>query len=199
MITSRTSLLLIASLALNAALVGIVGGRFVSKGPPIEQRYVERYRPTSETVLSAWAQLPDSDRQRLRQELRDAWNGAESERELLHLAGREVADAARAEPFDEARLRNALFIFQRREALLQQRAEDILISHMSGMPPEARAIAAGGLLTPFNSRVRGSNPRPDDQAEGAATSVPADGGGRPFQGSRIEQAESDPARPVQQR
>lgn len=176
---NRTLILLVGSLALNAALVGLVGGRMVNnQRAPIEEKYVERYTPASETVLQAWAQLPDAKRESLRQELRDAWNAAEAERELLSEAGRAVAEAARTEPFDEARLRNTLFVFQRRELQLQQRAEDILISHMSDMPPEARRIAAQGLLTPFSARVQRRN-APEGEKRAEYTTTPSDAGGAP--------------------
>ena len=64
-----------------------------------------------------------------------------------------VYSAALAEPFDEARLRDAVGIFQLRESRMQRSAEDILISHLRQMPPAARATAAVGLLTPFHGQV----------------------------------------------
>lgn len=154
---SPVSYVLIVSLVMNAVLVGVVVGRTFSPAPPQEptvQMQLERYGPTSDVVNAAWAQLPEADRAQLRKQLRDSWEAMSGERARLREAGQRVYDAALAEPFDEAKLRDAVAIFQLREKKLQDLAEDILISHIGGMPPEARATAAVGLLTPFNARVQ---------------------------------------------
>lgn len=153
---SKTSLFLIGSLAVNAALLGVVAGRMLSPGAtePSVQMQLERYGPASDVVAAAWDQLPEADRKVLRAQLRERWVVLEGERNRLREAGKAVHDAALAEPFDEARLRDAVTIFQQREYRMQQSAEDILISHLGKMPAEARATAAVGLLTPFNARVQ---------------------------------------------
>jgi len=164
---SRPSVFLIASLVVNAALLGIVGGRLLSPAAPHEpdvQLQLERYGPTSDVVDAAWAKLPEEDREILRQQLRDSWVKMADERKRLSEAGRHVYEAALADPYDETRLRDAVAIFQMREKRLQEQAEDILISHLRHMPPEARATAAAGLLTPFNARMQ----RADDHARVAA-------------------------------
>ena len=166
---SKLSLFLIGSLAANAALLGVVGGRFVSSSSPKEpsvQMQLERYGPTSDVVAAAWEQLPDSDRKELRKQLRERWVSLEGERNKLREAGQAVFDAAKAEPFNEGKLRDAVTIFQQREYRMQQSAEDILIGHLSRMPPEARATAAVGLLTPFNARMQ-RNDRGPPKGEGA--------------------------------
>jgi uncharacterized membrane protein len=155
---SKTSLFLIGSLAVNAALLGVVGGRVLSPKPQeptkAQQMDVARYRPASDVVQAAWAQLPDADRTELRKQLKAQWDAMEPERKLLAEAGKAVHDTALVEPFNESKLRDAVTIFQTREQRLQQSAEDVLISHLGKMPPEARATAAVGLLTPFNARVQ---------------------------------------------
>lgn len=155
---SKLSIALIASLAINAALLGVVGGRVLSPKPKPEptaqQMQFERYGPTSDVVARAWDQLPEADRKVLRTELRERWKALEGERHRLAEAGKAVYDTAKADPFDEARLRDAVTIFQTREQRMQQSAEDILIRHLGSMPPDARATAAVGLLTPFNARIQ---------------------------------------------
>jgi uncharacterized membrane protein len=151
---SRASLFLIASLAVNAALIGVVAGQVLNRRTPVPEPQFERYGPTSDVVAAAWEQLPDADRKELRKQLRDRWVSLEGERKQLGEAGKAVHDAALEQPFDEAKLRDAVTIFQQREYRMQQSAEDILISHLGGMPPEARATAAVGLLTPFNARMQ---------------------------------------------
>ena len=153
---SRFTIVLIGSLALNAALVGIVVGRWLTPKPDTQaaQMQLERYGPTSDVVKAAWDQLPEADQQELGQQLREYWVAMTDERRRLGEAGKAVYNAALADPYDEAKLRDAVAIFQMREKKLQSIAEDILISHMESMPPQARATAAAGLLTPFNARMQ---------------------------------------------
>lgn len=164
---SKTSLFLIASLAINAALLGVVGGQIVNKQqrrPPVES---QNNRPPQSEVMAAWAQLPDADRTELRKQLRDSWNALDADRKRLSEAGKTVHDVAMKEPFDDVALRDALTIYQQRQRRMQESAEDILISHLGKMPAEARATAAVGLLTPFNARVqRSDRPKRGDGEDG---------------------------------
>lgn len=155
------SLYLAVSLAANAVLIGVVGGRLAgSSQPSAMEMEFERYGPTSDVVAAAWDQLPERDRVDLRKQLRDEWQAMEPERQRLQEAGRAVYEAALMEPFDEQLLRDAVVVFQHKEQRLQRRAEDILIRHLGEMPPEARATAAVGLLTPYSARVQRANPTP---------------------------------------
>jgi len=159
------SIFLIGSVVLNAALLGIVGGRLLSPASrePTVQMQLERYGPTSDVVAAAWSELPEADRTELRAQLRESWVAMEAERKRLREAGEAVYSAALADPFDDNRLRDAVAIFQLREKHLQENAENILISHLGKMPPQARATAATGLLTPFNARMQ----RADNKDSGA--------------------------------
>jgi uncharacterized membrane protein len=166
-------MILAASLVANAVLIGIVGGRLLSPpqaSEPTAQMQLERYGPTSDVVNAAWKQLPEDDRTVLRHELREKWTAMSEERKRLSEAGKRVYDAAFEEPFDEAKLRDAVALFQLRENRLQQTAEDILISHLGKMPREARATAAVGLLTPFSARMQRAN---DQERKGGLPDSPA--------------------------
>jgi uncharacterized membrane protein len=166
---SKLSLFLIGSLALNAALLGIVAGKLLNSGakePSVQTQLAQRPGPTSDVVAAAWAQLPEEDRKTLRKEFRERWTALENDRKLLGEAGKAVHDAAQAEPFDEAKLRDAVIIYQTRQQRMQQSAEDILIRHLAKMPPEARATAAVGLLTPFNARMQRSGDGRGGQKDG---------------------------------
>lgn len=172
---------LVVSLIANAALAGVIGGRLLnhaSSAPTPNMQY-ERYGPASDVVQAAWAKLPNEDRQALRAQLKQAWDAAAPDRQRLQESGREVAAAALVEPFDEARLRNALYVFQRREAMLQQRAQDILIGHLGKMPPEARSTAAVGLLTPFSARVQRRQEQQTKDAAGKAADAQGPANARP--------------------
>lgn len=173
---SKTSIFLIGSMALNAALLGVVAGRMLNPAKePSVQMQLERYGPASDVVAAAWDQLPEADRKVLRAQLRERWVSLEGERNRLREAGKAVHDAALAEPFDESRLRDAVTIFQQREHRMQQSAEDILISHLGKMPAEARATAAVGLLTPFNARVQRADRGRDAKGEGSPRSATDEG------------------------
>ena len=167
---SRLALFLIASVAVNAALLGVVGGNLLNNDKPANRLQTQRTMPTSDVVQAAWAQLPESERVDLRKELRDQWAAMKPDRQLLQDGSKAVHDAAMAEPFDEVRLRGAMIVFQQRQQMMQHRAEDILISHLGKMPAEARATAAVGLLTPFSARVQ----RADHPHEGRPGDGPAD-------------------------
>lgn len=183
---SRLSIVLIASLAVNAALLGVVGGQLVNKqGRTTADAAAPRPAPPASDVQAAWAQLPEADRDELRKQFRVRWVALEKDRRLLSDAGKAVHDVATAEPFDEIKLRDALTIYQVRQERMQRSAEDILISHLGKMPPEARATAAVGLLTPFNQRVqrtndgkRGEGNKIERRGDGKA-GPPGDGGPKP--------------------
>ncbi len=148
---------LVVSLAANAALLGVVVGRWLSpvvpRDPTIEMQ-LDRNAPMLSVVDDAWLQLSADDKAVLDKQLRESWLSMSEERKTLTQAGKRVYEAALAEPFDETRLRDAVGIFQLRESDMQRSAEDILISHLRQMPPRARATAAVGLLTPFHQHVQ---------------------------------------------
>lgn len=163
--------LLAVSALVNVALIGVVGARFLGPHGPGARETHREGPPGSDVVRAAWAQLPEADRTALRSDLREQWTAMAPDRERLAAAGRAVRDAALIEPFDETRLRNALIVFQQREQMVRIRAEDVLISHLGRMPPEARATAAEGLLTPANMRLErlGRDGRRRDRKAGAET------------------------------
>jgi len=174
---SKLSMVLIASLALNAALLGVVGGQLVNKQRERPDIAANRPAPPPSGVQAAWAQLPESDRAELRKQFQERWVALENDRKVLSEAGKSVHDVAMAEPFDEVKLRDALTIYQWRQERMQRSAEDILISHLGKMPPEARATAAVGLLTPFNQRVQraGDGKRGDKKGDGIKDDRRGDG------------------------
>jgi uncharacterized membrane protein len=152
---SKLTMALIASIAVNAALLGVVGGQLVNKqSRPRPEMAGPRPPPPASDVQAAWAQLPETDRAELRKQFQQRWVALENDRKVLSEAGKAVHDVAMIEPFDEVKLRDTLTIYQWRQERMQRSAEDILISHLGKMPPEARATAAVGLLTPFNQRVQ---------------------------------------------
>lgn len=175
----KTKYWLIASVALNAALLGVVGGRLANGagGPPPPESVI-RTTPPPRTVpaevQAAWAKLPESDRAVLGQQFAELWDAKEEEVNRLIKATRRVAELARQEPFSESELRNAVVVYRHSYAGFQDGVDDVLISHLDKMPPDAREIAARGLLAPYSQwmrQTRNDPPAPEasgEQAEGEA-------------------------------
>ena len=161
LMTSWLKRLLIGSLALNAALVGVVAGRWLTPRADDagSSAVVAQDGADPDVMTTAWGQLSEPDRAELRQQLRASWAAMSDNRRRLAEAGRAVYESALAEPFDEARLREAVAIFRLRQTTLEGVVETVLIRHLSGMPPGARARAATGLLTPFYGRMLRSDLR----------------------------------------
>ena len=89
---SRMSLILIGSLAVNAALIGIVAGQMLNKKPASEMD-VARYGPASDVVMAAWDQLPAADRTELSTQFKERWKALDGDRKQLSAAGKAVHDA----------------------------------------------------------------------------------------------------------
>lgn len=154
-------IVLALSLVANALLLGIVGGSSFNRTGEEAKSGAENYGSTSDAMDAAWDELPEADRQKLLKQFRRAWVENEAERKQLQLASHAVYEAALKEPLDENELRNAVIVFKYREQELLRFAEDILISHLSFMPPKARAAAAVGLLTPSSVHYGGAGPEED--------------------------------------
>ena len=166
----KTKYWLIGSVALNAALLGVVGGRLVSGAngtPPPESviRTTPPPRAVPAEVQAAWAKLPESDREVLGRQFAELWDAKGEEVRRLIDATRRVAELARQEPFVESDLRNAVVVYRHSYAGFQDGVDDVLISHLDKMPPDAREIAARGLLAPYSQWMRQTR---DDPAPPAA-------------------------------
>jgi uncharacterized membrane protein len=170
---NKLQIALIVSIAANAALLGIVGGRMVVQAKPPQEASEElpregSYRPVSSTVQAAWAQLPQDDRIVLRDQFRALGRDSTAVTKKLQASAARIAEIARTEPFDGEQLRDIVVVYRHLQAGQQERVDDILVSHLEHMPPEAREIAARGLLTPYYSWMRppqSSAPRPPSQEE----------------------------------
>jgi hypothetical protein len=171
---SRMSLFLIGSLALNAALLGIVGGRMAQPGAcrTDVQMQLERYGPTADVVAAAWDSCRRLTGRSCANSCASSWVAImEGERKRLRRSGRECLQrGAWPNRSTKPGCATPSRIFQLREKHLQDNAEDILISHLGKMPPQARATAATGLLTPFNARMQRADKREASSRDGVAES-----------------------------
>jgi uncharacterized membrane protein len=172
---SKLVMALIGSVALNAALLGVVAGRFAS---PTSSKSVEPLaadtkgvRPVSAEVQAAWAKLPDGDRKALNEQFGHVIRENVSYYSRMGEAARRVAEIAHAEPFNKVELQNAVVVYRSMQQAIQRGVDDVLISHLAKMPSDARETAARGLLTPYNQWMR--PPRPPEARNGEKPQKPA--------------------------
>jgi uncharacterized membrane protein len=151
---------------LNAVLLGSITKR--SQSPTAGQgdavqvvRTDGPARPISAEVSAAWAKVPEADRKEMGAQFGELRKVTMAENERMEDAAKRIAEIARTEPYDGGALRDTVVVYRHIQQGLQQRVDDILISHLAKMPPEARETAARGLLTPYFQWMR--PPRKDGQ------------------------------------
>jgi uncharacterized membrane protein len=157
---------LVGSLALNAALIGVVGGRMFSRGEPAEiatSYQAPGWRPISLAVQDAWSKLPESDRIELGAQFKVLNRETETVSARLKESASRIADMARQEPFDSEALRDTVVVYRHLQSGLQERVDDTLVGHLGKMPPDAREVAARGLLTPYYAWMKPRTPPPTDE------------------------------------
>lgn len=132
---------LVASLGLNLAAVGLIGGAIL-KGPPPPD-------PGPGPALWSFARdLPEPYRQALGKALRETrgeWTGP---RETMERLSGSVAAALRAEPFDAGAVRTLLVEQTEVATRLSLRGTDLLMAQIARMSPEDRESYAAALLAP---------------------------------------------------
>lgn len=167
---------LIASIAANAALLGVVGGRLINPKPdfqPAETYERPGSRPVSAEIQAAWSGLPEADRRELGAQFKSVGQEMEAVSHRLQESAASIAEIARQEPFDKTKLEDTVVVYRHLQAGLQQRVDDTLVSHLGKMPPEARAAAARGLLTPYYAWMKPRGP------SSTSAITPATGAGTP--------------------
>ena len=171
---------LVASAVLNAALLGMLVKRSevaqAATPPPARNDGV---RPVSAEVQAAWAKVPEPDRKAMSKQFIELRQASADDYKRLVEASNTVAETAGREPFNERDLRDAVVVYRHFYSTLQAGVDNVLISHLSNMPADAREVAARGLLTPYSQWMRppridpgsaSTRPRPK------ATSSPPTGG-----------------------
>jgi uncharacterized membrane protein len=129
---------LVASLALNLLVAGVVLGDLVGGGPP------GRGRPVELTLGPLARALGEEDRRAVLRELRGREGGTPSPRER-RAAFADLVAAIRAEPFDADRAAAALAAQAERMAAVEREVQAALMARLAAMSPEARAAFADRL------------------------------------------------------
>jgi uncharacterized membrane protein len=141
---------LVASLALNVAIAGVVVGALI-KGPP----------PAPWPGIALWhyaRALPEPYRDALGSSLREnrgAWAGP---REALRQQRGALAVALTAEPFTPAAIAELLNREAELTGELSARGAALLIAQIERMSPEDRAAYAAALTAPREDRDRHGGP-----------------------------------------
>jgi uncharacterized membrane protein len=135
--------LLVLSLALNLLVAGLVLGDLLTHGRPGRGP-----RPVEMALGPLARALPEEDRAAILESLRDDPDLRAFRREEFSAGLAAIAEALRAEPLDESRLRAAFAAQADRAARGQQAVRDALIAHLAAMPPGTRTVVADRLVAP---------------------------------------------------
>jgi uncharacterized membrane protein len=136
--------LLVASLGLNLAVVGLVAGA-AFRGPPD--------RPMIGPALWTYARaLPDPYRRDLGQELRRSRNDWAPTRDALRGQREALASALTSEPYDRERVAGLLARELELASELGDRGIALLVGQIDRMDPAARAAFAERLRNPHPRR-----------------------------------------------
>ena len=150
---------LIASLALNLAVAGLVVG-VILRGPVFDDLSANLPVDGFRTIAGA---MNDSDRAALRQDLRERRADIRAGRKALRAHRREFFAALRAEPFSDQALTRVLDDYARTWDQVGLWARNLLVDRIAAMSPEARIAFADRL----EDRLR--HPRRRDRGEDADT------------------------------
>lgn len=146
--TSRTRILLVVSLCLNAALTGIFIGYLVFTPPPPGPEPAQTSQGTRGEGPSgrhALSSLEPAERQRLRRELGRQWRTLDEERYAVRRARQAVEEVLQAKPYDVAAVANALDDLREAEDELKAQMQTRMLETVDTLPPEARADAVLAL------------------------------------------------------
>jgi uncharacterized membrane protein len=136
--------LLVASLAANLAVLGIVAAQYLRK-----ERAVRLMGPAyNELLPRAFVQsLPEERRAAVLAALRDSRRDFRDQRRELRAAAVAVADALDAEPFDEAALDRAVAAYRAEVGDLVTQGTSFAVSVFRNLTPAERRLIAEKLRT----------------------------------------------------
>ncbi|WP_018996608.1 periplasmic heavy metal sensor [Hirschia maritima] len=141
--SSQISLVLAASLAVNACLVGIVGGKLIFGQKSNE--ILPKEEPRSH-IQSAFKMLEADDQRVLRRTMMEHWKNTHKERRERRVNFEKVVENIRAEPFDRELVEAEIREFMRIDAELKVQAVIGLLDVMETLSPDARIALADSIL-----------------------------------------------------
>lgn len=165
--TSKLPIWLIASLLVNALLIGLlIGGGLGQRkggGPPSSM-------PGDEQALIRGIDraLPEDERQMVREAFRQGFADSRQERLRVQAARANLGRLMSADPYDEAAVRAAFGELRAADAVMKARLQDVLTEQFGALSAEQRQTIIESL----------SRPRMRDRGQGGERPRP---GPRPFQ------------------
>lgn len=151
---------LFVSLALNLAVVGLVGGMLLN-GPPVSRA------DRSDPALPYTRAFDEDQRRELRRALRGSIRGDGRSMRAAYLADYQQAlMLLRGEPFDPAALKAVLDAQGSRAVDVRMRGQDVLMTYLSDMPETERRAYADRLeqeLEKMRHRGGRASSRDDDK------------------------------------
>ncbi|WP_226622925.1 periplasmic heavy metal sensor [Alloyangia pacifica] len=152
--------LLLASLALNLAVVGVVAGGLLRHGGP-ERGGPPRGRDFITPYTQAFSQ---DQRRELGRELFSSFQRKQGDRPRPKPFGdyRTALEMLRAEPFDSAAFAQMLSAQDARAAERQKMGQQVLVDYVSALSPEARLAYADRLEAELDELARRIPRKPAD-------------------------------------
>ena len=143
----KISIVLAASLAINAGLIGIVGGQLLAdRDEKSNSGFVDRKIAQNSHILSAFDTLEPKDQRLLKRTMLSHWRDTHNERKQRRTNFEEIVENIGAEPFNREVVEADLREFLRLDAELKVQAIIGLLDVMEEMPPEARVALADSIL-----------------------------------------------------
>ncbi len=153
--SKKFSAFLAVSLALNAALIGLIGGQMLVDSRNSERSYMGRdgHRPPMEHVLNV---MSEDERKAMKKTMIQHWKNSHAERKVVRQMHDQVIEAIKVEPFERVNVETALEKFEQADSKIKSIAESGVLDVMEGMSPEARVVLAETLLLKDRMRSRES-------------------------------------------
>jgi uncharacterized membrane protein len=151
---------LFVSLALNLAVLGVVGGAVLERFGHEREGFAAR-----EVGFGLFSEaLEEKDRKDLRRAYLAARPDGRADRKRMRQDFQTILSALRAEPFDGEALRAALTAGATRIAERQAVGQSVMLDYLAKMPAAERAAFADRLEARLKRHPRGSKPphKPDE-------------------------------------
>lgn len=157
----RLKIALIASLALNLLILGIVGGTMYGfkNHPP---RYGHG-RGEDFGLMGLTRVLPAERRKEIRKQLKDDRATLRPLMDDIGVARRDAADKLAAEPFDRAALETAIATVAEKERTLRQAAVQVFLGHAEHLSTEERRMLADWWRKKSEPFRRGKDAKKDEK------------------------------------
>jgi uncharacterized membrane protein len=164
-VSGRTRLLLIASLALNLFLAGLIGGALLLDRKPGTEPHHEP-PPGRRSFWAAAEQLQPAQRDAFRAVLRREAEEGRPRLQALRQARRDAAAAMSAPDYEPAAVREALARARTEELALRSDVEEAVVAFAATLEPQDRAVLGQALRRRPGGLRRDTGPRPEGQAKG---------------------------------